>query len=313
MANNTNRILISLIIGLSVAGLSFKMYSDMQKEMKAKDQLIAVMKLRDAELEKKKITYITATRDMKIGETVTENDLRKKNFTNEKEGGLTSFDMAVGNVLISDIKTGEILTEKSFTGVNTKKNETGLREGHRAITLSTSSLDGLSPEMKEGAIIDIFSKSKSSPIVFSKIKILSLEPAKAQSTAEAVKDAVSKDKEQPISIKDAKTATFELPIIRVQDFVEMYASGKILLAMRPIGDDTVVTTKKKETAQAKAKASNYNQNLNYDSPAIPKLPTVQTYETPTINELPSPIKSIANTSKTIELIEASNKTQVSFD
>lgn len=305
MANNTNRILISLIIGLCVAGLSFKAYADMQSEMKKKDQLIAVMKFRDAELEKKKISYVTPTRDMKAGETVTLKDIKLAKF-NEHAGGLTSLDAAAEKVLVLDVQAGEILTKEAFIGVDINK-KIGLREGHRAITVSTSILDGLSYEMKEGVLIDIYGQDNSNPIVFSKIKILSLETQKAQTTAEAVKDIATKEEEE-VSIKDADTATFEIPISKVTDFVAMYSSGRILLAMRPFGDDTTVVTKKK--ADKKAVSS---QNTNYDSATLPKLPTAQTFETPMINGLPLPISPTVGKQKTVEVIEASNKTEVSFE
>lgn len=79
-----------------------------------------------------------------------------------------------------------------------------------------------------------------------------------------------------------------------------------MLVMRPIGDDTVIKPQKENK-----KISANSQNINYNSSKLPSLPTVQTYEDPSINELPAPINSI-NASRTIEIIEANSKTQISF-
>lgn len=303
MANkNTRKILISLIIGVVAACVSLNKFSEMQKEIKEKDQLIEVMQLRDKQLENTQYSYLTAVRDMDAGETVTEDDVKTSSFKSEEPDGLTSKDMVIGNVLLEGVKAGQVLTGYVFTGVvsNSSKNPQGLREGYRALTLSTASLEGMSADMKAGALIDVFSKSKNNSLVLSKIKILSLEPS---DTATDKKD---------ISILQAKNATFEVPVNRIQEFVEMHSAGKLLLVMRPVGDDTVIIGNKKSTPAAKSSANNGYQNLNYNYAALPSMPVVQTYEEPSINELPAPVK-LQKPTKTIEIIEASNKTQVNFD
>jgi len=297
---NTRKILISLIIGVVAACVSLNKFSEMQKQLKEKDQLIEVMQLRDKQLENTKYSYLTATRDMEAGETVTEDDVKSAAFTSEQPDGLASKDMVIGNVLLEPVKSGQVLTGYVFTGVvsNSSKNPQGLREGYRALTLSTSSLEGLSPEMKTGSLVDVFSKSKTNSFVLSKVKILSMEPADS---------AAEKD----ISIIQAKNATFEVPVNKIQEFVEIYSSGKILLVMRPVGDDTVIVGHKKSTP-APASSNRGYHNLNYNYADLPSLPVVQTYEEPSINELPAPVKP-QKSAKTIEIIEASNKTQISFD
>lgn len=301
MANkNTRKILISLIIGVVAACISLNKFSEMQKEIKEKDQLIEVMQLRDKRLENAKYSYLTAVRDMNAGETVKEEDVKISAFETEEADGLNSKDMVVGNVLLEPVKSGQILTGYAFTGVvsNSSKNQ-GLREGYRALTLSTSSLEGMSADMKAGALIDVFSKRKNNSFVLSKVKILSLEPSDTAA-----------DKKN-ISILQAKNATFEVPVNKIQEFVEIYSSGKILLVMRPAGDDTVIVGHKKSTS-SQSSANNSYQNLNYNYASLPSMPVVQTYEEPSINELPAPVKPQKSV-KTIEIIEASNKTQVNFD
>lgn len=300
MANkNARKILISLIIGGVVACISLNAFNSLQKEIKAKDQLIEVMRIRDKQLNTMQYHYLTATRDIEAGETVEKEDVKMVSFAEKQADALTSKEMVVGNVLLESVKKGQVFTGYLFTGMKEEVNNPKvLKEGFRALTLATSALDGLSDEMKAGSFVDVFSKSKSDPVVFSKIKILSLEPADEKST------------DKDISIKKAKTATFEVSINKIQEFVEMYSSGKILLVMRPVGDDTVVVVKKKKTSDSSSRQSSHN--YNYDSNIIPPLPVQQTYEDPTINELPAPVVS-KSLSQTVEIIEASNKTQVSFE
>ena len=69
-SKNTRKILISLIIGVVAACVSLNKFSEMQKEIKEKEQLIEVMQLRDKQLEKTKYTYLTATHDMEAGEAI---------------------------------------------------------------------------------------------------------------------------------------------------------------------------------------------------------------------------------------------------
>lgn len=301
-SKNTRKILISLIIGVVAACVSLNKFSEMQKEIKEKEQLIEVMQLRDKQLEKTKYTYLTATHDMEAGETVTEDDITTATFSTEESDGLTSKETVVGNVLLEPIKSGQILTGYVFTGIvsNPSKNNQGLKEGYRALTLSTSTMEGMSADMKKGSLIDVFSKNKSNSTVLSKVRILNLE---AKETETEQKD---------ISILQAKNVTFEVPVNKIQEFVEMYAAGKILLVMRPVGDDTVIVGHKKQSASTTNNNGYQNLNYNYNASTLPALPVVQTYEDSTINELPAPVRP-TKSSKTVELIEASNKTQISFD
>ena len=305
MANkNTNKILISLIIGAVVAYFAYDIYEKQQKQIIEQTKLINVMKQRDEILDQQTFEYFIATKDFSAGETVTVMDIKKTQTKQKDNNAITSQNKLIGSVLLRDIKAGQIFTKQDFVNITTSKQE--LKEGYRAITVATEDLDGLAKEMKEGILIDIFSKTKSDEKILSKIKILSLTPIKTESAVEKAAEAVSNDKEEkePISITQAKNVTFEIPINKVQDFIEIYASGKMMLVMRPIGDDTVIKYKKEKTITN-------SQNTNYNSAKLPSLPVVQTYEDPSINELPSPIRSIT-TSQSVEVIEASNKTQINF-
>ena len=177
MANkNGRKILISLLVGIIVACLSLNTFSDMQKKIREQDQLITVMKQYTEELNGKKHMYITAARNMEAGETVTENDIKITAFDEEQNDAISSKDMVIGNVLLEAVKAGQVLTGYVFTGVLQDGQNLDLRDGYRALTLSTATLDGMSKDMKTGSLIDVFSKGKDS-FVLSKVKILSLEPA----------------------------------------------------------------------------------------------------------------------------------------
>ena len=76
----------------------------------------------------------------------------------------------------------------------------------------------------------------------------------------------------------------------------------------------------KEDKPTEKKVNTQQQNKKGDSepPAINSLPTlpspiIQTYEDATINELPAPVSTQKKSTNYVELIEASNKTKVSFD
>ncbi len=311
MANkNTRKILLSLVVGVVVSCVALNTFSKMQQQIKEKDQLIKVMELNQKTVSEGQYTYLTAVRDMQPGDTITESDIKSVAFGEEQPDGLSSADMVVGNVLLEPVKNGQVLTGFVFTGVvsPSKANSQGLREGYRALTLSTSALDGLSPQMKSGAIVDVFSKSKNSQFVLSKVKILSLE--NTENTDKTDKN---------LTITNAKTATFEVPVDKIQQLVEIYSSGKILLVMRPAGDDTVIVGKKQvsENYGGNSGFHNAGYNYGYNSPlpamsSLPSLPTVQTYEDSSINEMPAPVVP-KKKPKTVEIIEASNKTHVNFD
>ena len=307
MANkNTGKILISLIIGAIVAYYAYDTYSQQQKKIVEQNQLIKVMQQRDEILAQQTFEYFTPTKDLSAGTTVSVMDI-KTIKTQKQTNAIVSQNNIVGSVLIKDIKAGQIFTTTDFVALTNTKKQT-LKDGHRALTVSTEELDGLAVEMKEGTLIDIFSKSKSDEKILSKIKILSLEPIKSETIVDKTAEAVSNTKEEeiPLSITQAKTVTFEIPINKVQDFIEIYSAGKIMLVMRPIGDDTIIKYKKEATKQ-----TTNSQNTNYNSAKLPSLPVVQTYEDPSINELPSPIKR-NSTAQSIEIIEANNKTQINF-
>ncbi len=308
MANkNTGKILISLIIGAVVAYYAYDTYSKQQQKIIEQNQLIKVMQQRDEILAKQTFEYFVPVKDLPVGATVTVMDIKSKKTNQKQENAIISQNNIVGSVLVKTVKEGQIFVNSDF--VNTSENKKHvLREGYRALTVSTEELDGLAVEMQEGVLIDIFSKSNSDEKILSKIKILSLTPAKVETVVDKTVDAVSNAKEEkaPISIIQAKTVTFEIPINKVQDFVEIYASGKAMLVMRPIGDDTVIKYKKENTKQTSS-----SQNVNYNSAKLPSLPVVQTYEDPSINELPAPIK-MNSSNQSIEIIEANNKTQINF-
>ena len=159
--------------------------------------------------------------------------------------------------------------------------------------------------MKTGSLIDVFSLGKGNSFVLSKVKILSLEPA-----------SESSEKSTNIPITQAKTVTFEVPVNKIQELVEIYSSGKILLVMRPVGDDTVIIGTKKQNSTQQNYNRGYGSNYGYTSSSLPPLPIQSyepaTYSAPDLNELPAPIKTKKPTA-TVELIEANNKTQVNFD
>ena len=312
MANkNTGKILISLIIGAVVAYYAYDMYAKQQKQIVQQNQLIKVMKMRDEQLAKKTYTYFVPIKDLEAGTTVTVMDIKKTTVSQKDEEAITSQGNIIGSVLIRPVLEGQIFTEQDFTKIMHEQAQ-GLREGYRALTVPTEALDGLAGEMKEGTLIDIFSKSKNENKVLSKVKILSMTPLKAATPVEKAANAVAneplKEQKEPLSITQAKTVTFEIPINRVVDFVEMYSSGKVMLVMRPVGDDTVIKTEK----EVKKVVSSSAQNVNYNSDKLPSLPVVQTYEDPSINELPSPIRAGVFNFGTVELIEANSKTQINF-
>ena len=301
MANkNGQKIIISLIVGITAACITLNNFSKMQKTIKEKEQLIEVMQLNEKQIKKTGYTYFTFIHDMNAGETVKENDIMLTAFKNEQEDGITEKEDVVGNVLLENVKNGQIITNYVFTGVVSDKSSAakGLKEGYRALTLSTSALDGMSNEMKTGTYIDIFSKSTNSNIVLSKVKILSLEPAEQKNDA---------TQEKSVSITGAKTVTFEVPVNKIQELVEIYSAGKLLLVMRPAGDDTVITGNKKTV-----KTKKYTSNYSYNPDLLTPLPNIEPYEEPLAKELPAPVKP-KNNNRTVEVIEANNKTQVNFD
>lgn len=304
MANkNKQKIFISLVIGVLVSCVSLNTFSTMQKQIKEQDKIIQEMKKKEDHKISQKNVYVTVIRDIPAGEAVSEQDIMLTAIEQKYDDAITEKEKAIGKVLLEPVKPGQILTNYLFTGVVLKKDISlqGLQEGYRALTLSTSALEGLSSEMKQGSYVDIFSKSKSNKFILSKVKILSLEP--------------TDDKKKDVSITQASTVTFEVRIDKIEELVEIYSSGKILLVMRPVGDDTVIVSKKKQETIAKEKKSKEvvakNSNI-YGSTKLPELPIAQAPLPPPVKEVPV-AEVVAKKNKIVEVIEANNKKQINFD
>ncbi len=311
MANkNGRKILISLFIGVVVGCFSLNTFSALQQEIKEKDQLIEVMKLRDKQIKTEKYNYLVAIRDINAGETISKEDIMLTSFNKKYDDAISSTDAIIGNVPLRPLKSGQVLTNYIFTGVIAQKNKNiqGLREGYRALTLSTANLDGMSAEMKVGSLIDVFSKNKTNNIILSKVKILSLEPK-----IEKTDKPIETEKLKNIPITQAKTVTFEVKTDKIEDFVEIYSSGKILLVMRPIGDDTVIVKKQKTEQKSKQTKKNYTNTNIYGSKEIPDLPISQIYEAKPIEKPTVTAKSEQQNKNVVEIIEAGKKTQIKFE
>lgn len=192
MANkNTGKILISLMIGGIVAYFAYDTYQKQQIQIAQQNSLIQVMKLRDEQLAKKTYDYFVPIKNLEAGTTVTVMDIKKTTVKTEQKGAIVSQNEIIGSVLVRPVLAEKILTAEDFLAQSPEK--LGLKDGYRALTISVDALDGLSSEMLEGSLVDIFSKSKSNEKILSKVKILALTPIKDTTALEKAADTVANE------------------------------------------------------------------------------------------------------------------------
>ncbi len=310
---NTPKIILAITVALLATLISYTTFSSMQKELNEQKKLINVMQqVQTANKNKiETFAYAVSTKELKSGEIVSEDDVDFKNFTVEDKEAFDNRSDIVNKVLLKDIGMGEVFTSSHIAKISSDNIE--LKEGYRALTLPADNFQGKSAKMKIGSLIDIYSSNTDSPWFLEGIKILNFESRQKTDTAQNSKD---------ISIFDANSITFEVPVAYVPDFISNASKNKLVLVTRGEHEKTI-----RRSAPSSAVKKHTETSINYKAeanrlnslPKMPKsLPSISGISSPAVSgsgefrDLPAPVQPKAE-GPSVEIIEANVKSKVTFD
>src|SRR5699024_9678208 len=150
---NKNQLIISVIVGVAIAVISY--------------QVIVKLKIENENLKKltqtsvsapiKKITYVVAKTDIKKGDKIQADNLTTKQFPIEIEGAISDTSKIAGFSAVKDIKADSPIVEDYFKASDMYLAQGEPRNGFRAVSVA---LETLPSYVKAGTHVDIsFAKS----------------------------------------------------------------------------------------------------------------------------------------------------------
>lgn len=162
---NKNQLIISIIVGVAIAVISY--------------QVIVKLKIENDNLKKltqtsqsapiKKIMYVVAKTDIKKGDKIQADNLTTKQFPIEIEGAVENASKISGLTAIKDIKADSPIVEDYFKVSDMDIAQGEPRSGYRALGVG---LETLPPFAREGANVDIYFAKNA--IQAQDVKILSI-------------------------------------------------------------------------------------------------------------------------------------------
>lgn len=146
---NKNQLIISVIVGVAIAVISY--------------QVIVKLKIENENLKKltqtsvsapiKKITYVVAKTDIKKGDKIQADNLTTKQFPIEIEGAISDTSKIAGFNAVKDIKADSPIVEDYFKASDMDLAQGEPRNGFRAVSVA---LETLPSYVKAGTHVDIF-------------------------------------------------------------------------------------------------------------------------------------------------------------
>lgn len=234
-----------------------------------------------------------AKKDLKAGEKLTLDMIELKESTVQKDmpDAVNDLTFLLGQTLTEDIATGALITKSKLQGQ--KSESFDIPTGMRAMTIPSSSIQGMASYITVGSKIDIISAKKDNnpEFLIQGAKIISFEGANTN-----VSGAV-------MSKYDG--ITILVPASVVPRLVDAISNGKLQIVARGYNDNKVV-----KNLRTNRYISNHTSS-DFSVPPPPegiKLPGIS--EIKSNSTLVSPEKSKA---KVVEVIQANVKTDVSFE
>lgn len=290
---NTSKIILAIVVAMLATMVSYSAFSNMHKQMLEQQKLIEFMqKNKPTEPTAETYAYAIATTDLKAGEIVADQDVDFKQFDLQNNNAFENRSDVVNKVLLRDIPAGDQFTTAHIAQISSENS--GLREGYRALTLPADNFQGKSEQIKQGSPVDIYSTISDAPWILENIKILSFEAPKGAGLSTAP------------DIMNANAITFEVPASEISDFISNASKGKLMFVTRNPNDKKVA---KKEKKKSHSSSANYSASL----PNLPaSVPITNLNEGSNMSGLPQPIQPAAPESS-VEVIEANVKSKVTFD
>lgn len=295
---NTPKIALAITVALLATLISYSTFSSMRKQVEEQKKLIDVMQQTSAQRKTMDFAYAVATKELKTGEMVSEEDVDFKNFTTENPAAFENRSDVVNKVLLKNIMPGEIFTSAHIAKISSDNID--LREGYRALTLPADNFQGKSKSMHKGSVIDIYSASSDSNWFLEGVRILGFESNRVPMASDG--------KAPDVGILDATSISFEVPVTEVSDFISNISKNKMVLVTRSNQDLKVRRVVKKTTPTY----SDFNISAKPNIKSLPAVPSSLPTLGSSISDLPSPIQPTVQ-GPSVEVIEANVKSKVTFD
>lgn len=293
---NKTRIIVAVTIGI-IAFILINLYvGNMQKQLDTQKKLLMLMQQNQTSVAQ--VEYLTATKDLKIGDVLKEEDVKLVKSQKEVKNGLKDLKEVVGEKLLEDVKVESVLTENLFakTYQKTVGEHKALKPSQRALTLDISNFQGLSNDMVAGKSVDMYLTAKDKKWSLSNVTILSCD---------------SNPDKTPIctSLTKAKTVTLAIENNKITEVIESISQGKILLVLTNPNDKSVTT--KQVSTNANQRLSKLNSNYSPEFDNVNDLPNLPSLNSPETRDLPSPFMPISS-GQSIEVIQANTRTKVEY-
>jgi Flp pilus assembly protein CpaB len=235
-----------------------------------------------------------AKKDLKAGEKLTLDMIELKESTVQKDmpDAVNDLTFLLGQTLAEDVVTGALITKSKLLG--SKSESFDIPTGMRAITIPSSSIQGMASYITVGSKIDIISakKENNSEFLIQGAKIISFEGANTTVSGSVM------SKYDGITIL--------VPVSVVPRLVDAMSNGKLQIVARGYGDNKVVKTFVRTNKYlTKQTSSDFSVPPPPDGIKLPGISEIKSNST-----LVSSEKSKA---RVVEVIQANVKTDVSFE
>jgi len=296
-------------------------------------------------LQEAKTSAVSAKTDIKIGDVITVDKIQVNEFQKSElpPSYFNSNSFVLGKIASQNIFAGKIITNEDLMAVD--QNMTNIPPGMRAITLPASSIQGLASYIHVGSKIDILLVKSPPEFIAQNVRIISFEvtsdvqaaidaqnqanaqaatpapapvPAPAQPAAPAAPVAPAA---QPIgqtaspvtsssnvgiktvSSDKAVAITVLVPTNVAARLISATVSGKLQIITRGSNDDKIVKQVSHHVYKSPSSISSVLPPPPSGTGKLPSLPGAPTSDTAIVKK----------PKIEVEIIEASNKRQVSFD
>ena len=293
---------------------------------------------------------ILAKTDIKSGEIITLNKIEKKEYKKNELPPSFFFNenFVLGKIAAQDILAGKIVTNEDILAMS--ENSLNIPSGMRAITIPTSLIQGLASYIYIGSKIDLISIKSPPEFIAQNIKIIALEttvdysakettpqettakapappkpsessaplaPAQlaqpADTTASPEANTVISPSSAGIKSTSADKAlgiTILVPVETAKKIIFAMIEGKLQVITRGRNDDKII----KQSSSSFSSSSSIRKLPSDISSLLPPPPPSGTGKLPSLPGVISPKNIPVEQPKVeVEVIEANNKRQVSFD
>lgn len=340
---NKKKLMIAISLGMVATMGVFSMMNNQKASIEAKlaqEQANALAAMQSQQSpapapQEETTNVILAKTDIKTGDIITLSKIEKKEYkkTELPPVYFVNENYVLGKIASQDILMGKILTDEDILA--TSANSINIPPDMRAITIPTSLIQGLASYIYVGSRIDLIAIKSPPDFIAQNLKIIALEfspdmqasmnaaPSAAPAAAPAAppaaapaatpaaapvaapSPAIASAGKMNVSADKATGITVLVPVSTAKKVIDAMISGKLQVITRGNNDNKIYK-----------QHSSFNINSVKTTSILPPPPS-GTEKLPSLPGIPgsssSPPMSVEKPKIEVEVIEASNKRQVSFD